>query len=295
MKYLILNDIRIDGKHYRKGSVIEFDSIPAVMASDFAPMPEAPVPRTVTPEAAWKNKPALWRVGLFVTGRCNMNCTHCSQKEFRENHGDMDLETVEKVCASVKKSGREMIFSVTGGEPTMWPHLHKAFELAHYAGCFPETWLFSNGSDCKQIDKLIDDGLLSCYKTNAANCRTECHELKKKYPKNVFISGGGHFPLIKRQVWNAIPAACNCPGVAVQGNRVWACPNFYSIITRHSFDMEQYRRDWSRSVDEDWITFFAENETKKFTSRLCMFCEANKKCQEGISQDEKVRRYSSGI
>ena len=294
MQYLVLHNIRIDGKHYRAGERVELDSIPPILASDLAAFPEAPChksPQNVVHE----NKPPLWRVVLFVTGRCNMNCAHCSQKEFKTDHGDMDIATVEKICTAVKDSGRKMIFSVTGGEPTLWPYLHKAFEIAKSAGCFTESWLFSNGSDAKQIEKLIADGLLTHYKTNAANCRPECHELKKKFPKNVQISSGGHYPLIKSSIWNSIPAACNCPGVAVQGNRVWACPNFYSIITRHSLDMDQYRRDWSKSIDEDWISFFAENENKKFMSRVCMLCAANKKCQKGISQDEKVRRYSSGI
>ena len=59
--------------------------------------------------------------------------------------------------------------------------------------------------------------------------------------------------------------------------------------------MEKYQSAWSVSVDDDWINFFSKNETKKYVSRMCMFCEANKKCQAEVSADEKVRRYSSGI
>lgn len=294
MRYKVKNQIRLNGKNCRVGEIIELDSIPAIIASDFELVSES-APPVETIIIDHENKPALSRVGLFVTGRCNMNCAHCSQAEFRANHGDMELETVVKIIESVKASGRKMIFSITGGEPTLWPHLYEAFKLAKDAGCFPEAWLFSNGSDCAQVEKLLADGLITKYCTNAANCRPACHELKKKFPSNVVISGGGHFPLIKTAVWNSIPAACNCPGVAVQGNRVWACPNFFSIITRHGFDMEQYRAEWSRSIDEDWISFFSENETKKYASRICMFCEANKKCQAGVKQNEKIKRYSSGI
>jgi len=294
MKFLVRHDIRLNGVHHRAGAIVEMDCLPQILAGDLEPFPIPPAEKE-TIKIAHENKSALWRVGLFVTGKCNMNCAHCSQAEFRADHGDMDFSTVEKVCSAVKNSGRKMVFSVTGGEPTLWPRLYDAFKLAGESGCFPEAWLFSNGSDCGQVERLIADGLLTHYRTNAANCRPQCHELKNKYPKNVFISEGGHYPLIRRAVWNAIPAACNCPGVAVQGNRVWACPNFYSIIKRHNFDMEKYQAVWSVSVDEDWIKFFAENETKKYVSRMCMFCEANKKCQAEVSADEKVRRYSSGI
>lgn len=293
-KYIVKNSVRLDGKLLKVGSIVELESIPPILAADFELIGTSPQSQeTVT--IIHENKDPLYRVGLFVTGKCNMNCAHCSQAEFRANHGDMELETAIKVINAVKNSGRKMVFSVTGGEPTLWPHLYEVFKLAKDAGCFPEAWLFSNGSDCSQVEKLLSDELVTKYCTNAANCRPACHELKKKFPSNVVISGGGHFPLIKTAVWNSIPAACNCPGVAVQGNRVWACPNFFSIITRHHFDIEQYSKAFSCSVDDDWISFFAENETKKYTSRMCMFCEANKKCQMGVSQDEKIKRYSSGI
>jgi len=294
MRFLVKNEIRIDGKHRRAGEIIELDYLPPILANDFELLEDEKKPEK-TIKIIHENKPPLWRIGLFVTGNCNMNCAHCSQAEYRANHGDMDFSVVERVCASVKNSGRKMIFSVTGGEPTLWPRLYDAFKLAKESDCFPESWLFSNGSDCGQVEKLIADGLLSFYRTNAANCKAQCRELKNKYPKNVLISEAGHFPLIKQTVWNSIPAACNCPGVAVQGDRVWACPNFFSIITRHNLDMNQYREAWSKSIDEDWISFFAENETKKYVSRICTYCEANRKCQAEVSADEKVRRYSSGI
>ena len=217
-KYIVKHSVRLDGKLLRVGSVVELESVPSVLAADFELIGTSPqAQETVT--IIHENKPALWRVGLFVTGKCNMNCAHCSQAEFRANHGDMELDTAVKVINAVKNSGRKMVFSVTGGEPTLWPHLYEVFKLAKDAGCFTESRLFSNGSDCGQVEKLIADGLLSMYCTNAANCRPVCCELEKKFPSNVFISGGGHFPLIKTAVWNSIPAACNCPGVAVQGNR----------------------------------------------------------------------------
>lgn len=294
MKYIALNSVRIDGKHYNAGDVAELDSLSSIMSNDFKLLEVKQVTKSNQTKVHVNPEP-LFRVGLFVTGRCNMNCAHCSQKEFRADHGDMELATVEKICDAVKSSGCEMVFGVTGGEPTLWPHLYDAMKLAKASGCFSQSWLYSNGTDCGQIDILITDGLLTRYNTNAANCRAECHELKKKFPQNVNISTGGHFPLVKKAQWNAIPAECNCPGVAVIGDRVWPCANFYSIIKRHHFDYEQYKKEWSRSVDEDWISFFAENETKKYNSRICMFCEANRKCQREIAPDEKVRRYSSGI
>jgi hypothetical protein len=242
-----------------------------------------------------ENKPPLFRLNLFVTGRCNMDCAHCSQAEYRHGHGDMDIAVARAAISAVKASGRTMVFSATGGEPTLWPHLRELFEIVHDAGCFSETWLFSNGTRCDLIRPLLEHGLLGLYRTNAANCRAECRELARDFPGKVKISEGGHFPLIKRPSWNSIPAMCNCPGVAVQGDRVWPCANWYSIIVRHGFDLAAYREEWARPVESDWISFFALREQEKYASRMCMYCEANILCQKGVPVDEKVLRYSRGI
>ena len=236
----------------------------------------------------------LYRVSFFVTGRCNMNCGFCSQKQFRDNHGDMDLAVAKQVIDTIKTSDIRPIFSVTGGEPTLWPHLVELFEYASAAKCFTESWMFSNGTLIEHIEKLIGGGLLDFYRTNAANCRSECYEIKKRFPENVKISPAGHYSIIKKMKLNSIPAECNCPGVAVQGDKIYACPNMYSITKRHKLDIEPYIGRFIYSVDDDWISGMREHELEKYQARFCMYCEANKKCQRQIT-DEKVLRYTSGI
>ena len=239
------------------------------------------------------NKP-LYRVSFFVTGRCNMNCANCSQKEFRDHHKDMDLAVAKNIIDTIKKSDIRPIFSVTGGEPTLWPHLVELFEYASKAKCFTESWMFSNGTSIEHIEYLLGHGLLDFYRTNAANCKPECYEIEKRFPKSVRITKAGHYYLPKKMLRNTIPAECNCPGVAVQGDKVYACPNLFSITTRHKLNTEPYMSRLIYSVNDDWISGMREHELEKYRSRFCMYCEANKKCQRQIC-DEKVLRYTSGI
>jgi hypothetical protein len=308
MRCRVKTSTRIEGRLYRLGDQITLDVIPSILAGDLEPIPDPPAPKPAAPATAphpvavtlipprkFANKPTLWRLNLFVTGRCNMDCAHCSQAQFRHDHGDMDFTVAETAIAKVRDSGRKMIFSATGGEPTLWPHLHRLFVLVKESGCFPETWLFSNGTKCELIRPLLAEGLLDCYRTNAANCRPECRELAKDYPDRVLISESGHYPLLRRPVWNSLPAQCNCPGLAVQGDRVWPCANWYSIIVRHGLDLGLYRDEYARPVGSDWIEFFAERESEKYTSRMCTLCEANKLCQKVMPVETKVLRYRRGV
>lgn len=72
--------------------------------------------------------PALTSGGmvLALTTRCNFTCKHCLRN--LGNPQDLPLELAEKAIRGCQKIGYAF-FSLTGGEPLLYPHLNNLFEL----------------------------------------------------------------------------------------------------------------------------------------------------------------------
>jgi hypothetical protein len=246
------------------------------------------VAAAVVPVAA----PTLPRCDMFVTGRCTLKCAQCSQREFRADHGDMELSVAKKVVDDVRKSGRKMILSLTGGEPTLWPHLIEFLKYSN--GVFAQIWLYTNGHNSAITETAIKSKLVTKVVSNIANAQPGAISLASKYPTVVKIDNGGHRLLSRKVAWNSLPAECNCMGFAVQGSTVWPCPNMYSLAKRHGFDMDFYRKEFSCPVSGDWLAFVDNTERKKFGALMCAYCDANRKVQR-VRDAEKSRSNSRGI
>lgn len=298
--YRIIQGIRYEGRRYRPGETIDLPSagllahalelVPTV-AGECVPV-AAPVRYGKVP-ADW---PALHRVGLFVTGHCNIQCGMCSQKEYRLTHGDMPIETARLVLDQVRASSLRPILSITGGEPTLWPYLDEYLDEVHAAGCFLAVNMYSNIRDPQQIARLLTARHIGQVITNRANCNeTGADALLAEFGKDrVNVSNCGHIPMPVRATWNCLPAVCHCPGVAVMGEHVYACPNMYSIGERIGRPVSLYA-NLRVPVTSDWIRHFREHEAEKYRSWYCQFCPSNVAYKTGVATDAKVLRYRSGV
>jgi hypothetical protein len=301
--FRVTQGFRWEGRVLRVGDVVEWPAA-GQMAHALKEIP-APVEHKEPEEfkaagACYGRKsgdwPTLYRVGLFVTGECNIKCGLCSQLEYRQAHGHLSLETARLVVQQVKATGIRPFLSITGGEPTLWPHLEEFAAEAANSGAWAGITMFSNIKDPEMLARILRAGHVSKIYTNRANCNNKgADDLLAEFgPERVSVSDAGHIPMPKKATWNCLPAICHCPGVAVQGDFVYACPNMYSIGERIGRPVALYDL-LRRPVNSDWIGYFQAHEAEKYRSWFCQFCPSNKAYKKGVAEGEKVHRYSSGI
>jgi hypothetical protein len=287
-RYRVLRDMIIDNALRYTGQILEIKN-PGVLLQ-WLELVQDVKPLVKTQETKW---PSFYRLGIFVTGYCNLNCPLCSQKEFKETHGDMPFEDACKVIDDLKKKGMKPIISIVGGEPTFWPHLK---ELCVYIKkeIGSDIHLLTNATNKEIVEYLIDNRLIDQVVSNLANCHVKnANDFQTKYGKEiVHLSKFGHIPMPKSISWGTIPADCHCPGLAVMGRTVYSCPNIYSISKRVEKEISDVL---FKSMDEDWVEHFLKHENCKYNGFLCQYCPANAKVKREIPDNEKVIRYSRGI
>ncbi len=296
MRYKAVKGIIFNNAPLAVGQIIEVDYIPEICRDCFIPLPDADKIPVVLPH---KDKPAAWpnlyRLDIFTTGNCNINCGLCSQAEYRKSFGHLDLQVYKDVITQVANAGlKDISISYTGGEPTLWPDFKEAVRLtSEILPDIPQD-ILSNLSNFGMLDQLLESGQIRTVISNLANCnKTNAKALEEKYPDKVKLSHYGHLPLPRTAVWHALPASCHCPGVALMGEYIYACPNLFSLQERFNYTADQ---DYLKvHYKTDWISYYQKNEKMKYRNYLCMLCPSNAYVKKEITQDEKVMRYSSGI
>lgn len=69
----------------------------------------------------YKFKPNLEKINIFMTEQCNMKCTYCFEKEFKNRLGKVSNEIIEKSMDLLfsNDDGKEKKFTFFGGEPSL--------------------------------------------------------------------------------------------------------------------------------------------------------------------------------
>ena len=100
----------------------------------------------------------LERCELIVTDRCNFKCPYCrGMKE--EDRGDLSFDDAKKVI-DFWVSDQVRNIRLSGGEPTVWPHLLKLVQYARTFFCIEHIALSTNGSASIEFyQELTDAGV----------------------------------------------------------------------------------------------------------------------------------------
>lgn len=84
-------------------------------------------------------------ISLFLTNKCNANCTFCCYKNERLQKGDYlslkEISTVINDCPELKFVG------ITGGEPTLHPEFNNVIQIFANSGNVSEITISTNGSN----------------------------------------------------------------------------------------------------------------------------------------------------
>lgn len=95
-----------------------------------------------------------WAILLDPTSSCNLNCTGCWAGKYTK--GDtLEFETIDRIIEEAKELGIYFIV-LSGGEPTVYPHLFDIFSKHEDVGFL----MFTNGTliDDKFADNLLKVG-----------------------------------------------------------------------------------------------------------------------------------------
>jgi MoaA/NifB/PqqE/SkfB family radical SAM enzyme len=81
-------------------------------------------------------------IDVFITYRCGLRCSHCFVGSRLDTNKDLEFSLFEKLVFNAHNwHTRDLTF--LGGEPTLYPHLDKALQLAHAEGY--KTRIVTNG------------------------------------------------------------------------------------------------------------------------------------------------------
>lgn len=101
---------------------------------------------------------APWFSQLVVIRRCNLSCAYCN--EFDEDSDPLDIKLLKARAKKLKELGT-FVINLTGGEPTLNPHLPELIRYCRKDLKFFKTSMISNGFFLKPelIQELNQAGL----------------------------------------------------------------------------------------------------------------------------------------
>src|SRR5512143_1599800 len=83
------------------------------------------------------------RLHVELTNRCNFSCEFCPDGKVRRPRGSMAYPLLERILSDAKGVAVQVHFHIMG-EPTLYPHLKEAVQLARDQGLAPSVT--TNGS-----------------------------------------------------------------------------------------------------------------------------------------------------
>ncbi|MFW5986238.1 MAG: radical SAM protein, partial [Halanaerobiales bacterium] len=98
-----------------------------------------------------------WTILIDPTSACNLNCTGCWAGKYNKSDS-LELETIDRIITEAKDLGIYFIV-LSGGEPTVYPHLFEIFERHQDVGFM----MYTNGTliDDEMADKMLEVGNVS--------------------------------------------------------------------------------------------------------------------------------------
>ncbi|MFA5759627.1 MAG: radical SAM protein [Clostridia bacterium] len=229
---------------------------------------------------------------LFVTGKCNLNCKYCNQKEFRNNfqNYDMSLETIKIFCDKIENLPIEIEVALSGGEPTLWKNLTEGCGLIREC----KNVIIKLNTNCIKfeiINELLKNNLIDVVFTDSANYnQLNADLLHYSWGAQVVIhqwENNQHKKPPVLPLEGVLPASCGCDKIGVIDNFVYICPNFYSIINRVGLNNKEFFGKYIYNIKEDWYNKLIEMRKEKYNMEVCKYCLGNNKVWNRLKEEEK--------
>lgn len=92
---------------------------------------------------------------LYVTHKCNLDCTYCTQKEPDVFSDELDTDDTIRLLKVIRRETDSILF--TGGEPTLRPDIEEITRAARHGLKFRSVLLVSNGTLLHKREKLFNN------------------------------------------------------------------------------------------------------------------------------------------
>jgi len=97
---------------------------------------------------------APYAVTFYVTHKCNLDCTYCTQKEPEVFSSELPTDGTLKVLAKIRRETDSIV--ITGGEPTLRPDIETIVEAARFKNKFRSVLLITNGTLLDRKPRILD-------------------------------------------------------------------------------------------------------------------------------------------
>ena len=97
---------------------------------------------------------APYAVTFYVTHKCNLDCTYCTQKEPEVFSSALPTDGTLRVLAKIRRETDSIV--ITGGEPTLRSDIETIVEAARFKNKFRSVLLITNGTLLDRKPKILD-------------------------------------------------------------------------------------------------------------------------------------------
>jgi len=97
---------------------------------------------------------APYAVTFYVTHKCNLDCSYCTQKEPEVFSSELPTAGTLKVLAKIRRETDSIV--ITGGEPTLRADIETIVEAARFKNKFRSVLLITNGTLLDRKPKILD-------------------------------------------------------------------------------------------------------------------------------------------
>jgi MoaA/NifB/PqqE/SkfB family radical SAM enzyme len=97
---------------------------------------------------------APYAVTFYVTHKCNLDCTYCTQKEPEVFSSELPTDGTLRVLAKIRRETDSIV--ITGGEPTLRSDIETIVEAARFKNKFRSVLLITNGTLLDRKPKILD-------------------------------------------------------------------------------------------------------------------------------------------
>ena len=97
---------------------------------------------------------APYAVTFYVTHKCNLDCSYCTQKEPDVFSAELPTTETKRLLRRIRKETDAIV--ITGGEPTLRPDIEELVEWARYECKFRSLLLITNGTLLDRKPRVMD-------------------------------------------------------------------------------------------------------------------------------------------
>jgi MoaA/NifB/PqqE/SkfB family radical SAM enzyme len=100
------------------------------------------------------NVVAPYAVTFYVTHKCNLDCSYCTQKEPDVFSAELPTAETQRLLRKIRKETDSLV--ITGGEPTLRADIAELVEWARYECKFRSLLLITNGTLLDRKPRIMD-------------------------------------------------------------------------------------------------------------------------------------------